>query len=155
MCTSYHISFRSGRRVIKILSPHLPFLYPRKDLAVPSYWVTCFSSYDMVYCTSSSDTTHHNIITPLHVLPPLPSFSISAATSRQLPLAIAASKPRHYLRLLSVPPVPGSLSTAAASQHRPPLPTTPTCRIKPLPPKMKTAAYAPKRAKIKEVCVHL
>ena len=35
MCTFYHInniSFPSGRRVIKILSPHLPFSYPEKKI---------------------------------------------------------------------------------------------------------------------------
>ena len=69
MCTSYHISFHSGRRVIKILSPHLPFLYPQKDLAVPSYQVTCFSSY-IQYGVLYKLIRHH-IITPLHALPPL------------------------------------------------------------------------------------
>ena len=146
MLTSYHISFRSGRQVIKLLSPTYDTYLSctpkkRSGCTIPSYHVTCLLfNYGTIWCTyyCMYKLIWHNvdnIITLLHALPPpLPSFSISAATSRQLPLAIDSSKPRHYLRLLSVPPVPGSLSTAAASQHQPPLSTTPAAP-NPSPPK--------------------
>ena len=84
------------------------------------------------------------------------SFLVSSAASRSLWLLqtqtlppTCAFFPCRQLQALSST----ATATSTPSQRQPPLPLTLPPGIEPLPPKMKTAARAPKRAKVKEVCV--